>query len=713
MIAAVVVDKQSNSTRSIPSFSGFSDDDEKNVSADNSIVQIFRRIDELEREGTLSNSQAIEALFDELARRPFEPDLIEGIVQRGGKPISLGEKRLISLIRRNFPDFNRTLVSYDLLRRNTDHLDLRRFEKEFIDVYGTLIEVHKVGGSRYRFLVHAARVDEGSVGNILEEKKKVGFLCASVISDECPYFFKDDHYFAIVLSANPSQVVATCREDAFSPSQKDGETTKYYRERLRLSLLTSWIDKLFRESGVLKSQSRTTDEFSQLNRIMSSGDSAMLADGSSSIRALRKTVLCNQPLERNKFFYERQGISRKQIEESLRFAQTHPCHINPGIQADLQRCEQMMNSAKSISEELRQLHPIQSPEELLRQTPFQKRHGDNQSGKRPYNEINLLCETQGQSQIRAKAVLINRRSYLLNPNRYRDVLLQANFDRVPILFIENPSDRKSHQDELLRAILLADRLAISDLLGRGEVDDPFKRDAFLIAIKLGNWEIFSCLLSGWRRLPQPIIEELFQSALRDEGLMKQLLQSRKDLFMDRALNALEFLPDKVAVNVALYLFSLGARVPSRFAPEMYCFAIREKNGDLALKIRWSYEEEIPEEVLKAAWKEGFALDPKMTLDVLPEAHLGWAFATCIESRYYRALDLILETDWCRDRLSWEDLEQGLQKAVEVRVSNRLILKMMQVRPEFSMRLAELAYSWAVAAKNSELIASIKIEFPSL
>ena len=154
---------------------------------------LFSQIDAWEAEG--GKEREIEEAFNKLAQLPFSFDLIHLVVKRRGKPISKGERRLMARLRQELPDLNKALLSYDLLQRETDRMDLKRFRKTELQIGDETFEAYDTTGADYRFIVHAAGLDEGAVEKVKKQRIRSGFLCTSLISHECSDFY--EHQLAV------------------------------------------------------------------------------------------------------------------------------------------------------------------------------------------------------------------------------------------------------------------------------------------------------------------------------------------------------------------------------------------------------------------------------------------------------------------------------------------------------------------------------------
>ena len=113
-----------------------------------------------------------------------------------------------------------------------------------------VFEAFGLSGSEFRFIVHSAEKNELPIDNIPVKKAERGYLCASVISDQSPHFYMEDRNFALVLSVDPGRIVATIREDGYTPDLEEDRPQEFYRFYRRLRLLTGTVDRLYRELGV-------------------------------------------------------------------------------------------------------------------------------------------------------------------------------------------------------------------------------------------------------------------------------------------------------------------------------------------------------------------------------------------------------------------------------------------------------------------------------
>lgn len=393
------------------------------------------QIEEWEKEP--GRTKEIEGAFNQLTKFPSSLDLMLQIVQRKGKPICSAERRLIAHLKRDLPDLNKALLSYELLQRQTDRLNLSQFPQEVMQIQGKWYRMYDLQGSEFRFIVHSAGPYEGTIEDVKNKRIRSGFLCTSLISNKCSVFYDELASYAMVLSVDPRNIVATTREDAFTPySSKHPETQRFYCFYQRLQLLTGTIEKLWRGMG----NQPFYDALSHLNRIKSlmKTESADPEIKSSEGTLIKKIHHDNQALFD---FYKEKGLSLFKVAElndpckNLKTLSPEQGVLLPQIAACQKALEEIQRSHAEFHEHI---HPIQGVEELLAQTPFQSPHCWNLFGTNPYNEINLDLSTQykkGKDPIAVRAILINRQALEKNPTMFSSILADAKKNGIPILLI--------------------------------------------------------------------------------------------------------------------------------------------------------------------------------------------------------------------------------------------------------------------------------------
>lgn len=527
----------------------------------------------------------IQDLFNELAKRPFSFDLIEGIVRRRGAPISPAERRLMRQIARRFPDLNRTLASWELLQRETDRMGLdlalgeSRFPKTVIRIGGEVFPANDISGSPFRMLVHAAGPHEGPIETVKEWRREDGFMCCSLLSDETPDFYEQNKNYAMVLSADPTVITATTREDAYTPYRAEESPKQFYRFYQRLQLLTAFIDRLYRESGI--QGDHPTDEHSTLNRLMSSRDQGSSVEPmiDELTKALRKG---RSALELYAIYNE--GLSRQKLKELERA----PCLQGKIQREEFLRCGSLLEDIKSDDSVFsRHIHPIQPPEELLRQTPFQSPHVFNLFGERPFNEVNLyLGGPDGKDAVTVRAILVDRNALEKNPQAYLSLLVNARECRIPILVKKDPVlTPEAIKYRLIRAVESANCRWVERLLASGAIDAATAQKAFEVAVENMDSKIISSILKTGL-ISDALIAEGFERLI-GEGFgqaASAILDFRPGLLQRRALEILSGeWPSTSCAFLCLSLHEQGIDVPESISYKAFSFFAASRHWQIELE----------------------------------------------------------------------------------------------------------------------------------
>lgn len=405
-----------------------------------SLDELFQTLDRLEGlPDDRWDQKQIDTIFDEIGQYPCSLDLLEPLMKRRGKWICSAERKLLTQLRREFPRLNQALLSYELLSRKTKQMDLSRFSKCQVASRGQSFPAYQTGGADFEFMVHSAGVNEGEIDEVRKRRTRSGFLCASLVSGDAGQIYEPEQNYGMVIDFAPGTVVATTREDAFTPyNSSDPLTGKFYRFRQRLMLLTGYIDHLYAESGV--QGKHPTDDFSRLNRL----HSMMIEDPESREAALilEREIIGNQRIGAIHLKYQEGGILTRKLDLLARFYQDHPRKL-----AEIQRCQNLLTDILSDRTVYNyQTHPIQGVTEILAQTRFQSPHGQNKGGTRPYNEVNLDLVTfavPGQNPFEVRALLMDRIEFLKKPDFYYNLFSDAEKNQIPILFLEQ--SKTSHR----------------------------------------------------------------------------------------------------------------------------------------------------------------------------------------------------------------------------------------------------------------------------
>lgn len=455
-----------------------------------SIGSLFQSLDELEKEPS-ANADKIEQVFEELKKKPFSMELVEREVRRGGKPISMAEWRFLTHLKRQLPDLNKALVGYELIKRETERMDLSRFRKTSVRLYEEDYDIYDIDRAEYRFFVHAAGAYEVPIESTKAQRLWSGFLCTSLISQDCSDFYCHEKSYAMVLAVDPRSITTTIRQDGYTPCEASRDTLEFYRSYQRLQILTGLIDRLYCESGV--QEEHPTDSFSRLNRLLSD-DAAMLdPEQVREARRLQAEVLSSTGhanLEQTlQITYQTHGLSLMKLEEMARFDALGP---------EPTRCkvllEEIQSNYKLFTDHI---HPIQGPGDLLNQTPSQPPQSYNIGTSRPFNEVNLHLEHRfepGKDPIEVKAVLLNWEALESTPKQFESVLKDAKEKGIPVLMNgRRVMNAALAEAKLKRAIMQAKSENVRRLLKQPNLDKRVVEDIFSKAVKQGHDHLVSLI----------------------------------------------------------------------------------------------------------------------------------------------------------------------------------------------------------------------------
>ncbi len=539
----------------------------------------IRGYEEGEGDGVDLAEAIVRDLFMELERRPFSLDLVEGLVNRRGKPISPPEERLMVRLERHLPDLNRARASWELLQRETDRMALdlalgnSSFQKMNIRVGGETFSAHGISGSPYRFLVHASGPEEGTPEEVLRERNQLGFVCTSVVSDNNRDFYEQHRKFGIVLSADAGAVAKTIREDGYTPYDECESPNEFYRFSRRLQLLTGAIDRLYRESGV--QGVHVSDSFSRMNRLLSARELDPAAE--QQIEQLRGGRN-NQQLNAEYCL----GLAWKKVEELESSGRIQ----DPERKREFERCKSLLQEIMSDATVFnRHIHPILPPEELLRQTPFQSMHRYNKFGERPFNEINLDlgAGVARQDLVAVRAVLFDRKALETRPGDFLPILKDAKEKGIPILLKEDLElPPEAIRGRLICAVENGNPVLARKLLATGAIDRTTAERAFEIAVGIPEPELIQMLVET-ELLSDEKIEAAFDSLIK-EGYgnpASRLLKCKPELLRDKAIQSL-FQADWPSPSIAVLCHTLylqGISFPERIAYKVFSIFVEENRPD--------------------------------------------------------------------------------------------------------------------------------------
>lgn len=390
-------------------------------------AELFECLNALGKGQDPDKTHKISQVYQEIARRGFSLDIIEPLLKRTLKVIPPEERSFLQGLRRHLPHLNKALISYELLQKKTEKMDLSDFKKGQIDIQGESIDVYYASKEAdYQYIIHSAE-SIYSAESVIDRKKKQTFLCCSLVSPDTN-FYKPDESYGIILSCDPRSLVTGTREDAFTPYNfRDDQTRclQFYSFYQRLQIFTGYVDELYRGSGIRSEH--PTDDLSQINRLSSMQE--MNEESRNTLQAVKngreESELINQYAE---------GVAAHQLKALARYYKDDPAKLR-----EVERCSEILENYQRSGHFHDYIHPLQEPGEILRQTGFQRPNLYNYYGLRPYNEINIDLRTysgQGKNLIEVKGVLIDRSEYDKCPGRFHDVIKEARSKNWPIIFKE-------------------------------------------------------------------------------------------------------------------------------------------------------------------------------------------------------------------------------------------------------------------------------------
>lgn len=466
-------------------------------------------------------------------------------------------KRLSAL---HLPLRNRTLLHYDLLRRNTEKMDLDKdFRKRQIEVAGETFSVYDTGRRNFTFFIHAIKPWEPDVAQALAVRQANGILCLSLISDELPNFYNQETYYAAVLSVDPKAIVKTTPHDSYTPCDvRDPKTVPFYNAQYRLQILAAYIDELYRE----KIPRGFLSEDSMIRSLLSSQRTFPQEEVESFLYAQGIWMPSPPP---NKW-----GETEKKLVE-LGFT---PKNGLPNL-PNLEHC------LKSVSpEEISTLNPLIGPRDLLALTAAQPPTIDNKNGKTPYNEVNITFY-DCPNAIQLKAILVDPQAIEANPANFLPVLLHAKAHNIPILLkAESIAESFTCLEEMAAK---GDTKGIEELLlSTTCLTEWHIAEALSIAVEKRQYDTVRYLIENCPEIPSSKLKQAFSLLLqqfyclteREKALIFQAfpLSSFERLFLAYAESA-ESLK-------LIILFLINPDLPPPLIEKIvdrFSFALKNKN----------------------------------------------------------------------------------------------------------------------------------------
>lgn len=660
---------------------------------------LFARIEEWESDG--GREAEISEAFAELESRPFSLDLILLVVKRRGNPISPAERKLMTRLRRELPDLNKALLSYELLQRETDRMDLGRFRKTELRIGAEVFDAYDTAGADYRFLVHAAGPDEGEIEKVKKKRIRSGFLCTSVISSDCSDFFEHHKNYAMILSADPRNIVATTREDAYTPySTHDSSTLRFYRFYQRLQLLTGAVERLCREAGIQP----LADSLSRLNRLHSLHEQGSLdPEIGEAVKKSDEAASADPALGKDfHAVYKNTGLALTKLREALKAVALSPAHERQA--EDLNRCLKALEEIQSDYAIFHDhIHPIQGVGDLLAQTPSQRSHAYNQYGVRPFNEVNLDLETRhtaDEDPIAVRAILIDRKAFNDHPGKFAAVLADAKATGIPILLREDPVlPKEILRARLMRAILDQKDDLAEHILSLPGIDAETLGACFILAV--GNDAGLS------------VIKQLLEKGVPERSLTQALdlaVLSGNDYRLSKLLSvpskaveawALAYAashPEKIPDALAEYLLERGMPISNEVPAGLLKAAVSRHNAQLLIHVYTRCKNQIPEKDLQEAFGSVILGHWGRVQNYLPVELVSWALRFAIEKGLDQSIREILTHEPFLASLTSEEVEEGFVCAAKVCTEGDM-KKILESNPRLSDRCFPKAFDAALEKGN--------------
>lgn len=630
-----------------------------------SVSQIFQEISRWEERRM---TPEVERAFEELIKRPYSFDLIEGIAERKEKPISPAEMRLIARLGREMPDAKRAASSYQLLERETDQMDVSRFPKTVIETGGERFEGYDVTHSDFRFFVHSAGLQEAPISQTRDTRERSGFLCVSLISNEHPDFYAQKSQYAMVLSVDPESIVLAAREDVFSPfNSRDPTTLAYYRFFNRMKLFAGHVNSLHRR--VCIQGPHDSEDLSRLIPLLADPRQAGSEEAGRLMQRLR--------LSNSEMIYRRyaNGATLLQFQEigSL------PAEERP---AEWERVSRLIVQVKSSGHFEGRLNPLLGTEELLAHTPFQRSHNDNNMGVNPYNEVDLYLPAGRPVQV--KAILIDRPSFQKNPAEYLRVLRDAKEKGIAVLIKDLTP--KLIARKVCRALEVHHEREVVSLLSTPQADAALAEKTLPSAAASGLSQAVDLIVKKWE-MPDAVILKAFEGADKRNESAKALVKARPQLLKEKAWDALFAYGNASLLDA----FNDAFRCIEGFGLRAFREALSRNQPHLAWAVYQKYPEMISDEELrKAILQFGEAPWERLPLEVAQ-----WALHFAMEKGNAKAALKIADLPSIRETLEGPLAGRLLAMAADTGAS--VFFTFLIDRPGIPLETFEAAL--AVAAQN--------------
>lgn len=647
---------------------------------------------------SLRGSSSTHILYDE---GRFSPrctfSQIKPILARGGDPVSEEEVQRIALLHEHLPDLKRALDSFEVLRRDTDRLLQIDADSPFQKIQllsgDEWISCYDLSSSDFRFLIHSVSLDNQEINHVFKSRLKSGFLCASLVSEACPFFYKQDRSYALVLSADPGLVVSTNRQDWFTPDDsRDPFLAGFYRSYYRLQLLTAYIDKLYRDSGA--------QPVSAENRFLSLGAEEENGVNESGLDEKEEKVLQ---------LLEEPGLSKIKIEEARSCLSSRVSSRSSEILSELSLCEEALEEFAKSPFYHRYLQPVVEIEELIRLTPFQKRHICNRQGMRPYNEINLdlgIVRKREEGALQLRGILIQREAFRKDPSEFLPVLLDARKNRIPILVCsEKEMDAAAVRRHFLKAASRLDFETVGELSSHPAIDEDLIGRALIFAVEGLSIPLVERIGNTHLEVPEPYLTQALDAAIRVQWIpmIEAILDLGGPLIFQKAAESLSSFETDMAGEFALCLAKRNVPLPAAYIRLAVKNAIQMNAITDVREIYINYCEQIPDNQWDQVWAELMDLFPSSLSGLLPLDKSIWAFDYLLEKRAFQAIGYFLKDRRFTEQISEEQLRKAIVLAIQERFPEEIIFQMISASPQKELELIRMAVRAAQVLGKMEIV----------
>jgi len=391
-------------------------------------------------------------------------DWIVQTIQFNGQPLTEEETIFMGFFISKLPNMNKALLAYELLEKRTKKLNPANndhFRRQIVSVHGEKFQSYVINEWESPLMIHSVGLNEWGLKklDLIQSGDFNSSLCVSIIEEDS-VFFNHGCSLGFVLAANPGTIVATNSHDIQSPPINVSETSRtlsqgedFHNFYKKISLVTSYIDMIYRTSGLSLGQ---TDDYSRFLRLQSLRQSLQSQPADDAV--IQELALIVEEILVIKQKHLGSGMFSKgyDLYEGLPFFQLntlieHYSNMHPedeaseffkifgrqgsGIVQELQKSLGFLKSFQNEPEMFRfYFNTVQSPREILAKTS--KGGGEGF----PWNEINLdLRQKPGMTGNGAevKALIINQstldREKTNRSNKLLEMFKKAKSLNIPIL----------------------------------------------------------------------------------------------------------------------------------------------------------------------------------------------------------------------------------------------------------------------------------------